>query len=122
MQTLFCGDKAGQALVFRFKGTRCAIYDVVGPDCGQVSITLDGTAPRIVPRIDAYGTYHRLSTFVIGSDLEDKIHEVRIEVHPQSPDKAAILAKRGQRIADPKQFEGTYFYPGALLLVGELVE
>jgi len=114
--------KAGEALSFRFKGTRCAIYDVIGPDGGQVTVTLDDQPPRVVPRFDAYCTYHRLSSFVIGTDLPDTVHTVRIEVHPESPDKAKILAQRQQTIDKPERYAGAAFHPGALLLVGEIVE
>ena len=36
--------------------------------------------------------------------------------------KAKILAQRKQKIDDPKRFNDSAFYPGALLLVGDLVE
>lgn len=114
--------KAGEVLSFRFKGTRCAIYDVIGPDGGQVTVTLDDQPPRVVPRFDAYCTYHRLSSFVVGTDLTDTVHTVRVEVHPDSPDKAKILAQRQQTIDKPERYAGTAFHPGALLLVGEIVE
>ncbi len=114
--------KPGEALSFRFKGTRCAIYDVIGPDSGQVTVTLDDQPARVVPRFDAYCTYHRLGSFVVGTDLPDTVHTVRIEVHAESPDKAKILAQRQQKIDKPERFAGTAFHPGALLLVGEIVE
>jgi hypothetical protein len=114
--------KPGELLSFRFKGTRCAIYDVIGPDSGQVTVTLDDQPARVVPRFDAYCTYHRLGSFVVGTDLPDTVHTVRIEVHAESPDKAKILAQRQQTIDKPERFAGTAFHPGALLLVGEIVE
>ena len=64
----------------------------------------------------------RLSSFVVGTDLPDTVHTVRIELHPESPDKAKILAQRQQTIDKPERFAGTAFHPGALLLVGEVVE
>lgn len=121
MTTLHKGSQPGDTLTFKFKGTRCAIYDIVGPDCGQVIVTLDDQAPTIVPRIDAYCTYHRLSNLLIGTNLEDKVHTVKLEIHPEQPDKAAILAKNGNKIDKPERFNGTAFYPGAILLVGEIV-
>lgn len=121
MTTLHKGSQPGDTLTFKFKGTRCAIYDIVGPDCGQVIVTLDDQAPTIIPRIDAYCTYHRLSNLLIGTNLEDKVHTVKLEIHPEQPDKAAILAKNGNKIDKPERFNGTAFYPGAILLVGEIV-
>ena len=111
----------GETLEFKFKGTRCSIYDLVGPDCGQVTITLDDQPARIVPRFDSYCTYHRLSALVIGTDLADTVHSVKIQIHPEQPDKAKILAQRNEKIDKPERFDGTHFYPGALLMVGDLV-
>jgi hypothetical protein len=121
MTSLHRGSESGQTLTFRFRGTRCAIYDIIGPDCGQVSVTLDDQPPRVVPRFDAYCTYHRLATLPVGSELSDTVHTVRIEIHPQQPDKAQILAQRQEKMDRPERFNDTAFYPGAILLVGELV-
>lgn len=115
-------EKAGATLAFRFKGTRCAIYDIIGPDGGQVRVTLDDKEPRIVPRFDSYCTYHRLSSFMIGTDLPDTAHTVKIELLAEPPDKAKILAGRNNKITDPKPYAGLTFNPGAILLVGELLD
>ena len=121
MTTLHKGSLPGETITFKFKGTRCSIYDIIGPDCGQVSITLDDQPAKVVPRFDAYCTYHRLSALVIGSDLLDKVHSVKIVIEAKQPDKEAILAKNGNKIDKPERFDGTAFYPGAILLVGDLV-
>ncbi len=121
MSALHKATQPGETITFQFKGTRCSIYDLVGPDCGQVIISLDDQPARIVPRFDAHCTYHRLSALVVGSDLEDKVHTVKIEIHPAQPDKAAILAKNGNTIDKPERFNGMAIYPGALLLVGEVI-
>jgi hypothetical protein len=75
-----------------------------------------------VSRFDPYCTYHRLSVFLVGTELPDGEHTVEIEVHPEAPDKPAILAKRKETIDKPGRFAGTFFSPGAILLVGELVK
>ena len=122
MTTLHKAAKPGDTMTFKFKGTRAAIYDLVGPDCGQAIVTVDDQPAKIVPRFDAYCTYHRLATLMIGSDMPDQVHTVKIEVHPDQPDKAAILAKNGNKIDKPQRFNGTCIYPGAILLVGEMVK
>lgn len=119
---LHTGSKPGQTISFKFKGTRCAIYDIVGPDCGQVIVTLDDQPAKIVPRFDAYCTYHRLASLMIGDYLPDTVHSVKIEIHPDQPNKAAILSKNKNTIDKPERFNGTRFFPGALLLVGDVVE
>lgn len=122
LPNLHTGSKPGETITFKFKGTRCALYDIVGPDCGQVIVTLDDKPARIVPRFDPYCTYHRLSTLTLGDGLPDVLHTVKIEIHPDQPDKAAILAKNGNTIDKPERFNGTKIFPGAILLVGEIVE
>jgi lysophospholipase L1-like esterase len=122
MSALHKAAKPGDVLTFQFKGTRASIYDIIGPDCGQVSVTVDDQPVKLVPRIDAYCTYHRLATLSFGSDLPDAVHTVKIEISSEVPDKAKILAKNGNKIDDPKRFEGSAFYPGAILLVGEIVK
>ena len=111
----------GQAIEFKFKGTHCAVYDVVGPAGGKVAVTLDGAAPKVVTRFDAYCTYARLNTFVVGTKLADTVHTVRLELLPDAFDKAAILAQRKERMDKPERFADRHFFPGGLLLRGELV-
>jgi lysophospholipase L1-like esterase len=119
---LYRAAEPGETLTFKFKGRYAAIYDLLAPDAGQVIVTLDDRAPVVRPRFDAFTTYARLGTLVVGSDLPDGVHTVKIEVDRNSPDKAKILAQRNDRMDDPKRFEGTAFYPGAILVVGDLVE
>ena len=113
--------RPGQSFTFRFRGTHAAVYDVVGPAGGKVKVTLDGGAPRVVARFDSYCTYPRLSVFTVGTDLEDREHVVSVELTDERVDKAAVLAQRAQKIDDPRRFADHHAFPGALLLVGELL-
>ena len=111
----------GQAIEFKFKGTHCAVYDIVGPAGGKVAVTLDGGTPKAMTRFDAYCTYARLSTFTVGTKLTDTVHTVRLELLPDAFDKAAILAHRKEKMDKPERFADRHFFPGGLLIVGELV-
>ena len=122
MTALHKGAQPGETITFKFKGTRCSIYDIIGPDCGQVIVTVDDKPAKVVPRFDSFSTYHRLATIGLGSELEDKIHTVKLEIHPEQVDKAKVLATRNNKIDKPERYDGRAFYPGAILLVGELVK
>ena len=111
----------GQSIEFKFKGTHCAVYDIIGPAGGKVAVTLDGGKPFSVQRIDAYCTYSRLASFVVGTDLPEAVHTVRLELLAEPIDKAAVLAKNKNKIDKPERFAPLNFYPGALLIQGELV-
>ena len=110
----------GQSIEFKFKGPHCAVYDIVGPAGGKVAVTLDGKKPFVVQRIDAYGG-PRLSTFTVGTDLPEGVHTVRLELLADPIDKAAVLAKNKNVIDKPECFAPLHFFPGALLILGELV-
>jgi len=111
----------GQSIEFKFKGTHCAVYDIIGPAGGKVAVTLDGGKPFSVQRIDAYCTYSRLASFVVGTNLPEGVHTVRLELLADPIDKAAVLAKNKNKIDKPERFAPLYFFPGALLIQGELV-
>ncbi|HEY5914082.1 MAG TPA: GDSL-type esterase/lipase family protein, partial [Verrucomicrobiae bacterium] len=119
---LWKADKPGESVSFRFRGTTARIYDLLGPDCGQVSIVIDGRPTLVKPRFDAYCTYHRLASLPVAEELPDTVHNVTITIHPEQPDKARILAQRNEKIDDPRRFDGTAWYAGGILLVGELVD
>lgn len=122
MPELYFTNDPGESITVRFKGTGLRIYDLLGPDCGQVVVEIDGNKGKVVPRFDAYCTYHRLATLTVAENLPDRLHTVKLEVHPEQPDKAKILAKRNQKIEDPKRYDDTAWYAGAILLIGEIVE
>jgi lysophospholipase L1-like esterase len=122
MPELWKASAPGESLRFRFKGTAVGVYDLLGPDCGQVTIRLDDRPPVTVSRFDVFSSYHRLGILTLDFHLRDEIHQVSIAVSPDPPDKAKILRDGHQPpMADPKRFEGAAWYAGGILLVGELV-
>ena len=114
----------GDTISFKFKGTCCKIYDLLGPDGGQVWITVDGVRNRRpVPRFDSYCTYHRIATLGI-YDGTNGIHEVTIEVDKNEPSRQAVafrLQNPDAELSSPK-YRGTKFWPSQILLVGDLVQ
>lgn len=122
MPDLYFTNQPGESIRIRFKGTGLRIYDLLGPDCGQVFVKVDDKEGKIVPRFDSYCTYHRLATLAVAESLQEGVHTVNLQVHPDQPDKARILAKRNKKIDDPKRYDDTAWYAGAILLIGEIVE
>ena len=115
--------KPGATLRFKFKGSKAAIYDVIGPDCGFVEVTLDGNSQKVA-RFDRYSTYHRLSVLKVGDNLENKEHEVGIKVLSDKFDKECLIpeADRKDLKENPEKYEGSNWYAGAILLVGDFVK
>ncbi len=119
---LWKASQPGESVTFRFRGTTARIYDLMGPDCGQVTVAVDDRPPAVQPRFDSYCTYHRLSTLSVCEGLQDRVHAVKITIHPDQPDKARILSQRNEKIDDPKRFDATCWYAGAILLLGDWIE
>jgi lysophospholipase L1-like esterase len=123
---IWLAEKPGSALHFRFKGSVAKIYDLLGPDGGQVTVTVDGKAgAKPVPRFDSYCTYHRIATLglVADSDME-KVHEVTVAVHPEQPDRQSVafrLKDPDTELKEPK-FQGTRVWMSQLMVIGNLVE
>ena len=119
---LYKATAPGESISFRFRGTIVRIYDLLGPDCGQVSVVIDDQPQIVKPRFDAFCTYHRLATLSVAESVAHSLHTVKLTIHPDQPDKEKILNLRGEKMDDPKRFDGSSWYAGAILFVGELVE
>jgi lysophospholipase L1-like esterase len=124
LPSLYRADAAGTKISFRFKGTAVSIYDLLGPDCGEVMVAVDGGAAKPVARIDAYCTYHRLASLRVASNLPEAVHSVDIQLDATKLDKAAILfpKNRPDLEKNPANYQGLSWYAGGIMLIGELVE
>jgi lysophospholipase L1-like esterase len=120
MPVIWEGTQPGDRLQFKFKGTMIGLYDLLGPDGGQLVWNIDGKAAGPRPRFDHYCTYHRLASLRLAEGLEDKEHTVTVEIHPEQPDRSSVLDRvRNTPHFDPKKYEGTKARIGALMMLGK---
>jgi lysophospholipase L1-like esterase len=112
----------GATLTFRFRGTAAGVYDLLGPDCGKLAVTVDDLKPVSIARFDSFCTYRRLGKFMAAEALANDLHTVKIEVSAEALDKLKILSQRNEKMDNPKRFDGTNWYAGSLLLIGDLVD
>ncbi len=113
----------GATLKFKFKGTKVSIYNVIGPGCGMVQVTIDNKTSK-KRCIDAYCTYYRLATMWIASGIPDKEHTVEIKVLGEKVDKSKILFKSNLKDLEknPDKYKNTDFYAGAIFIIGEFIK
>jgi len=121
---LWEASQPDESMSFRFKGKYVAVYDLLGPDCGQIIILLDAKTSTTRARFDGYCSYYRLATLPVGSGLRDGVHVVLLKIDSKQPDRARILQK--PRLPDlkahPEKYDGVNWIAGAILLRGELVK
>ncbi|MCX5644639.1 MAG: alpha-L-fucosidase [Phycisphaerae bacterium] len=120
LPVLWRADKPGATLTFAFHGRSAAIYDLLGPDGGELEVVVDNRPAKMVRRFDAYCTYHRLGTTALLSDTQVGDHTVTIRLTGNTFDKAEILSHNKNKIDDPARFAPLRWYAGALLIDGDL--
>lgn len=123
---IWMATQPGSKLHFKFKGSEAKLYDLVGPDGGQVIVTVDGkTTAKPIARFDSYCTYHRIATLRLVSGADpNQVHEVTVEIHPEQPDRKSVafrLKEPEKELKMPK-FQGTRLWVGQILLLGDPVE
>ena len=113
-------NQPGATLTFRFKGTAASIFDLIGPDTGQVKITIDGKEAGVRHQVDPWCFYQRLSSLNIAGGLDDTMHTVTIELLAEPPDRSRPIAeaKRLQRYRE-EDFEGIALRFGWIRIRGE---
>ncbi len=112
----------GAKLSFVFNGSHCRIYDLLGPDGGQVWVTVDGKrSEKPIARFDSYCTYHRMANLLV-FDGKPGRHTVEIELDSKQPDRQPVAF----RLKDPKtelagpKYNGTRFWPAKIMVVGDV--
>ncbi len=133
-------EKANSSFSFRFKGTAFGLFDIGGPEAGQLHIVVDGQ-PIKLEKISANGyqawranqstgdeVLNRFNRFCNNRyrgqydfvELKDGVHTVTITISAQKTDKKQILGT--EQLSDilkhPERYEKTALFLGKILLRG----
>lgn len=138
------GEKPGSSFSFRFKGTMFGIFDVGGPEVGQLSVKVDGKEMKL-QEVSGRGFRLYKANENKGADVlnlfnsfcnnryrgqydfietADGEHTVTITISGQKSDKEKILGEKQLRdIAEnPEKYNRTVLYLGKILLRGEIIK
>lgn len=129
----------GASFTFRFKGTGFGIFDVGGPEAGQITIQVNGqnmqVQPPLVPGTQVYRLVqgdsipvNRFSAYCNNRyrgqhqlfTLEPGEHTVTIRLSSRKADKAAILGPTQQEDIQqhPEKYSRSTLYLGKILIKG----
>lgn len=125
--TIYTTAQPGSTLTFRFQGKSAGLYDLLGPNGGQVKVTVDGRLKtnKPIPRFDSYCTYHRIATLGLASDLDPQaVHTITVEVDADQPDRQSVAfrLKEPEKELQEAKYQGTNVWFAKLMLLGDLVE
>ena len=135
---LMKSEKPGSSFSFQFEGDMFGIFDIGGPEAGQLEIEMDGkplhlkqtgrdnyvavkdtSKSNIVNRFNRYCN-NRYRGQVVFIDVPEGKHTVKITISKQEADKAAILGKGNQKDINenPENYNRTVEYLGKILIKG----
>ncbi len=80
-------DKAGATITLKFTGSQIGIYDIIGPDTGNLEYSLDGAEWKLKVNFDKYClTYARPHATTLVRDLDPKVeHELKLRIAAEAP-------------------------------------
>jgi hypothetical protein len=135
-------EKPGSAFTFKFSGTMFGIFDIGGPEVGQIAIAIDGKPVKLEEvssnglrrfKVAATGneTLDRFNNFCNNRyrgqynfiEIENGVHTVSISISHLKSDKVKILGSKKSDIAEhPERYAKTDVYLGRILLKGDIVK
>ncbi len=134
-------EKSGAWIRLRFNGTMLGIFDIGGPEVGQIELELDGIKMKLEEKsyINYTATQNKSDQKAINRfnrfcnnryrgqcvfiKTEPGVHTVILKIADEIPDKAKILG--GSQLSEITQNPGKYnrsvIYLGKILLRGEII-
>ena len=124
MPQLFQATEPGASLEFTLKGSSASVFDLLGPDGGQLKVQVDDEEPKLVKKIDSYCTYSRMAKTSVIAESEPSEYKISISLTPEKLNKREILFEKNREFFDknPEKFTEHTWFAGSLLVIGEVAE
>ncbi|WP_038165971.1 SGNH/GDSL hydrolase family protein [Verrucomicrobium sp. BvORR106] len=93
---LAVSNKPGSTISFKFKGSQVGIYDIIGPDTGNLEFSLNGGDWQKKVNFDKYClTYARPHATPLAQNLDpSKEHEIKIRIAADKPEGSKDIYTR----------------------------
>lgn len=132
-------EQPGASFSFKFKGTMFGIFDIGGPESGQMEIEVDGKPVKLKPMqpgtrlsevtaadgralLDRFGFFcnNRYRGQFECIKVEPGVHTVTMKISAAKADKRSILGEKqlADISANPSKYDRTVVYLGKILLCG----
>jgi hypothetical protein len=121
--TVMQAEQPGASFSFSFTGNTIGVFDIGGPEVGQLDIIVDGKQLKSLNRFNGWcnNRYRGQFDFV---QVGEGTHQVTCRVSSDIPDKKTILgpAKSADIIANPSKYNHAVIYLGRILIRGTLLK
>ena len=134
-------EKPGSSIKFRFNGTMLGIFDIGGPEVGQIELELDGfkmnfeekssinfTATKNKSDSNAINRFNRFCNNryrgqCVFIKTDPGVHTVILKIANEIPDKTKILddTQLLDITLNPEKYNRSVIYLGKILLRGEVI-
>ena len=134
-------EKPGSSIKFKFNGTVLGIFDIGGPEVGQIELELDGfkmnfeeksssnyTATKNKSDSKAVNSFNRFCNNryrgqCVFIKTDPGVHTVILKIAIEIPDKTKILGdtQLSDIAINPKKYNRSIIYLGKILLRGEVI-
>jgi len=112
----------GEVITVQFVGTHIGLFDIGGPDSGNLKVTVDGGEAFLVDRFTPHNDHNR-NQYVFLPELPNGKHTVRFEVDAEQTDKVGVFEASGKARSieharqHPDWYNQTVIQLGRLLVV-----
>ena len=119
---VLAADQAGSSVRFKFSGTKIGVFDIGGPEVGQLEVYVDGVRQAVINRFNRFcNNRYRGQYFFV--DTKPGLHQVEFRIAAAIPDKKTILGESQLEDiqANPEKYQRHVIYIGKVLIKGRLV-
>lgn len=116
-------DKAGSSVSFSFKGNKIGLFDIGGPEVGQLDIIVDGKKLKPLNRFSHWCNNRYRGQYDL-IDVPYGTHKVQFVITADIPDKKILLGANqlADITANPDKYNQSVIYLGRVLIRGDLIQ
>lgn len=116
-------DKAGASFSFTYTGSKIGVFDIGGPEVGQMDVIVDGKKLKPLNRFSHWcnNRYRGQYEFM---DVPQGTHSVQFIITQEIPDKKVLLGSNQLTDinAHPEKYDQRVIWLGKILIRGEIVK
>jgi len=121
LKKVWKSDVPGDSITIKFRGTTIGLYDLGGPESGQLMAVIDGKESLLINRFTPFNDHPRHQYFYLPY-MEYGDHTVTFKIHTEPCDKRSVIAKKSDFDLNPDKYKGNVIYLSRVIILGKLMK